>query len=135
MFLWQVEFWLAKNLLVTLHGSRVVYFIRHRKSIIALCDLFPKIHVFMFFLLLLPLSFIVQTVYAMASCNTVFLFILHWFLFEQSNCLDLINIIRYQSRDALPFNKPLPFKTGYITYISECSNINKYRYVLIIGKT
>ena len=36
MFLWQVEFWLAKNLLLTLHGSRAVYFIRHRKSIIAL---------------------------------------------------------------------------------------------------
>jgi hypothetical protein len=36
MFLWQVEFWLAKNLLLTLHGRRAVYFIRHRKSIIAL---------------------------------------------------------------------------------------------------
>ena len=61
-------FRLAKNLLLTLHGSRAVYFIRHRKSIIALtycravyfirhrksiialCDLFPKIHVFMVFL-------------------------------------------------------------------------------------
>ena len=36
MFLWQVEFWLAKHLLLTLHGSRAVYFIRHRKSIITL---------------------------------------------------------------------------------------------------
>ena len=36
MFLWQVEFWLAKKLLLTLHGSRAVYFIRHIKSIIAL---------------------------------------------------------------------------------------------------
>ena len=36
MFLWQVEFWLAKNLLLALHGSRAVYFIRHRKPIIAL---------------------------------------------------------------------------------------------------
>jgi hypothetical protein len=36
MFLWQVAFWLAKNLLLTLHGNRAVYFIRHRKSIIVL---------------------------------------------------------------------------------------------------
>jgi len=36
MFWWQVEFGLATNLLLTLHGSRAVYFIRHRKSIIAL---------------------------------------------------------------------------------------------------
>jgi hypothetical protein len=35
MFLWQVEFWLAENVLITLHGSRAVYFIRHGKSIIA----------------------------------------------------------------------------------------------------
>ena len=35
VFLWPVEFWLAKNLLLTLHGSRAVYFIWHRKSIIA----------------------------------------------------------------------------------------------------
>ena len=42
MFLWQVGFSLAKNLLLTLHGSRAVYFIWHRKSIIALCDLFQK---------------------------------------------------------------------------------------------
>jgi hypothetical protein len=41
---------LAKNLLLTLHGSRAVYFIRHRKSIIALSDFFSKILVFMFFL-------------------------------------------------------------------------------------
>ena len=38
MFLWQVEFWLAKNLHLTLHGSRAVYFIWHRKSIITLCE-------------------------------------------------------------------------------------------------
>jgi hypothetical protein len=31
MFLWQVEFWLANNLLLKLQGSRAVYFIRHRK--------------------------------------------------------------------------------------------------------
>ena len=45
MFLWQVEFWLANNLLLTLQGSRsLLYFIRHIKSIIALtyclCRLF-----------------------------------------------------------------------------------------------
>jgi hypothetical protein len=36
MFLWQVKFWLATNLLLTLHGSCAVYFIPHRKSIINL---------------------------------------------------------------------------------------------------
>jgi hypothetical protein len=36
--------------IIALTYCRAVYFIRHRKSIIALCDLFPKIHVFMVFL-------------------------------------------------------------------------------------
>ena len=36
MFFWQVEFWLVKNLFLTFHRSRAVYFIRHIKSIIAL---------------------------------------------------------------------------------------------------
>jgi hypothetical protein len=45
MFLWQVEFWLAKNLL---HGSRAVYFIRHRKSIIALWPFFKDTRIYVF---------------------------------------------------------------------------------------
>jgi hypothetical protein len=127
MFLWQVEFWLAKNLLLKLQGSRAVYFIwhrksiivltyclccvfhlhcniRHRKSIIALCDLFPKIHV-------LILCF---------SYNKDIFINVRTF---RSKC--------YQSRDVIypvlkgsvilnggsawRLTKPLPFKTGYIT--------------------
>ena len=72
MFSWQVQFLLAKKVLLKLQGSRGWQKINNRshlcavhldcaqqmthisqddiRSIIALCDLCPKIHVFMFFL-------------------------------------------------------------------------------------